>query len=224
MKKILILLFIVSFAKIACAQKNFEGVIDYRMYSLSEGQKDTTRGEVQRIIFGKHAINVESFTREGVVWEERIILLDSLKEYVVDHRFKTCAVGWKYNPPKKLNRSIWGMDKAVVIPAIKKILGYDTFNNFLTTIGHPEYGHVDLYQAKALYFKLPEQMATGFFLQGMLFYDDHIMLAMRAIAGVAPYGQINYVATKVEAKQIDDSAFKLPEGYTFKVLKQTEFH
>src|SRR5258705_10032395 len=119
MKKILLLLVLVSCAQITFAQKNFEGVIDYRMYGLSDGQKDTTIGESHRIIFGKHAINVQSFTHEGTVWEERIILLDSLKEYVVDHRFKTCIVGWKYNPPKKLNRSIWGMVKAAAIPAIK---------------------------------------------------------------------------------------------------------
>ncbi|MDP9082093.1 MAG: hypothetical protein M3O71_32150 [Bacteroidota bacterium] len=217
MKKLLILFTILLTVKTTIAQKNFEGEIDYRMYGLSEGQKDTTIGNSYKIIFGKHAINVQSFTQKGILWEEQIMLLDSAKQYVIDHRDKTYILAWKYDPDKRpVRRLPWGMDKIAVNPAIKKIVGYDVFDNFLTTEGHPEYGHVDLYEAKPLYFKLPPHIAIGSFFESMLFYDDHIMLAMRVISGKAPYGQINRVATKVEARRVDDSIFKIPADYTLR--------
>ena len=86
MKELLILFTILLTAKVTVAQKNFEGEIDYRMYGLSESQKDTTIGNSYKIIFGKHAINVQSFTQKGILWEERVMLLDSAKQYIIDHQ------------------------------------------------------------------------------------------------------------------------------------------
>ena len=225
MKKALILLAIILSAKLTFAQKNFEGEIDYRMFGLADGQKDTTIGSPYKVLFGKHAIKIESFTAKGVLWSEEIVLLDSLKVYVVDHGDKTYNESWKYKPSVKLKYFLpWGMNKVLVIHTPKKIAGYETFINRLTTEGEPKYGNVDLAEAKPLYFKLPPNMTSNLFFQNMLLYDNHIMLAMKVAAGVAPHTQLNHVATKVEAREIDPSEFEIPAGYKLIVMKSVEFH
>jgi hypothetical protein len=67
-------------------------------------------------------------------------------------------------------------------------------------------------------------MTSNLFFQNMLLYDDHIMLAMKVVAGVAPHTQLNHVATKVEAREIDPSEFEIPAGYKLIVRESVELH
>ena len=99
-KTLSVIIFLLLFASVGFAQKNFEGEIDYKTYQLDDRKSDTTFGKTLKILIGHNAIKVETITH-GVVFEDKILLIDSLKVINIAHDSKTYLEGIYVNKPGK---------------------------------------------------------------------------------------------------------------------------
>jgi len=191
------------------------GEIDYKKFVISDAKKDTTFGEQLKFFFGENIIKIESLTDKGDVWESRIILIDSLKEIVVDHRFKTISIQSEISANKTQKLSLpWGMNKVSYLKKEQRISGYETYLIHLSNIDLVNFGYVDLSAARILNYKITSMIPRSLFITGLLFFDDHIMLSIKIVAGQAPYTQMNYVATGVYPKKIYSEEFEVPKNYS----------
>jgi hypothetical protein len=207
----LLTLILTSISQVSFGQKNFTGEIDFKKFIISDVKKDTTFGEQLKFFFGENIIKMESLTDKGNLLESRIILIDSLKEIVIDHRFKTISIQSETNA-QKLSLP-WGMNKVSNFKKGQNISGYETYLIHLSNVDRVNYGYIDLNAAKILNYKIKSTIPRSLFIEGLLFFDDHIVLSIKIVAGQAPHTQRNYVATGIYPKVIDSEEFELPKTY-----------
>jgi hypothetical protein len=221
MKKLLIVGILILFSKIGFAQKNFEGELDYKLYSLDDTKKDTTFGHPLRFIIGKNAIKIQRLAKNNTVVVEEIVQLDSLKVISIDNKHHVYWISWRGSISTNFSKYIpWGMNKKVTTKEQQKILGINTHTVRLTDVNNSAFGYIDLAVPENLYFQLSSHIGRGLFIDGELFLDDHIMLKMTNVVGVAPHTKIVYQATSVQQRNVNPYEFDIPKNYALTTVTQ----
>lgn len=204
------------FLNSAYAQKNFQGEIVYKITGFSDAKRDTTFGDQIKVVFSEQAIKIQRITKEGQLYKEQILFLDSLKEILLDHDSKTCRQTWKYQKSNEPTTALpWGMTTITPTSNSKSIAGLPTRLIRLTDRDISQHGKVDL-NASELYFHLPSQESPNLLLEGLLIFKNHLMLQMTVVAGAWPHSSIQYTAQKIVARPVNASEFLIPQGYSFK--------
>lgn len=215
MKKICVLLAILSVSVMLCAQQPFEGIITYKLKGVDHIGEDMN-AEL-KIYFGKNAIRLKFRDKEFYEKDEIVVRLDSGRSYTLNTENSTYT-----------SRRLFVAQSERVKAKDKNIAGYKTQAvermalSSSTVFGERfRANQLIAYTSPDLYFPVPDSLRIN--PEFVFIYDDHIALGVEAL-----YNRVHEIgltggrteSTIIEAVEVNPMTLPTadflipPAGYT----------